>query len=157
MTISLWQKKVDEIIAQRGKTRSSLLPCLETIQEISGYVPHEPVSYLRDMLDVSAADIYGVISFYGMLTVKKQGKYVIRLCDSLPCNLSHSEKVLEVLENELGIKAGQTTNDEMFTLELVSCLGLCDQAPAMMINEQNYGNLTVENVKQVIKELKDRG
>jgi NADH-quinone oxidoreductase subunit E len=157
MSISIWQKKVDKIIAQRGKTRSSLLPCLETIQEINGYVPPEQVSYLRDTLDVSAADIYGVISFYGMLTVEKQGKYIIRLCDSLPCNLNHSEKVLEVLEGELGIKAGQTTGDKKFTLELVSCLGLCDQSPAMMINEHNYGNLTVEKVKQIIKELKDRG
>jgi NADH-quinone oxidoreductase subunit E len=157
MSIPTWQQKVDEVIAQRGKARSSLLPCLEVIQEINGYIPPKQVGYLRETLDMSATDIYGVISFYGMLTIKKQGKYIIRLCDSLPCNINHSENMLEVLEKELGVKSGQTTGDGKFTLELVSCLGLCDQAPAMMVNNSNYGNLTAEKIKQIINELKGRG
>ena len=148
MSTALWKTKVDEVTKQRGKARETLLPCLEAIQEVSGYIPQEAVSYLRENLDVPSVDIYGVITFYGMLTTKEQGKYVIRLCNSLPCYLNNSENMLEVIERELGIKAGETSPDKNFTLEVVPCLGLCDKAPAMMINDKIYENLTEESAKK---------
>ena len=154
MSTALWKAEVDEVIKRRGKSRESLLPCLEVIQEGSGYIPQEAVSYLRESLDVPSIDIYGVITFYGMLTTKEQGKYVIRLCDSLPCHLNKSEEMLKVVEKELGIKAGETSSDKKFTLEVVPCLGLCDKAPAMMINDKIYENLTEETVEKIITELK---
>ena len=157
MSTALWKTKVDEIIKQRGKTREALLPCLEAIQEVSDYIPQEAVSYLRESLDVPSIDIYGVITFYGMLTTKEQGKYVIRLCGSLPCHLNNSENMLTVIEGELGIKAGETSPDKKFTLEVVPCLGLCDKAPAMMINQEIYGNLTEDMVKEIIGKLKGQG
>lgn len=146
-----WKAKVDEIIKELGKTRSVLLPCLEAIQQEAAYIPEAAIIYLREKLDVPSVDVYGVITFYGMLTTKKQGKYVIRVCDSLPCYLNGSRKVIEVLEDELGIKSGGTTSDEKFTLETVSCLGLCDKAPAMMVNEEIYENLTDKKVRDIIK------
>jgi NADH-quinone oxidoreductase subunit E len=149
-----WKQKVDTIIAQRGKIQASLLPCLEIIQETDRYISPEAIGYLRETLNITAADIYGVLSFYGMLTIKAQGKYVIRLCNSLPCNISKSENMIKVVENELGIKSGETTRDKKFTLEIVACLGLCDQAPIMMINEKEYGNLTATKVKKIIAGLK---
>jgi len=154
MSTALWKTKVDEIIKQRGKSREALLPCLEAAQEAAGCIPQEAISYLRENLDVPSIDIYGVITFYGMLTTKEQGKYVIRLCGSLPCHLNNSENMLTVIEGELGMKAGETSPNKKFTLEVVPCLGLCDKAPAMMINDKIYENLTEETVKKIVAELK---
>ena len=154
MSTTLWKAEVDEVIKRRGKSRETLLPCLEAIQEVSGYIPQEAISYLRENLDVPSIDIYGVITFYSMLTTKEQGKHVIRLCNSLPCHLNKSEEMLEVIERELGIKARGTSSDKKFTLETVACLGLCDKAPAMMINDKIYENLTEETAKKIIVELK---
>ncbi|MCK4859341.1 MAG: NADH-quinone oxidoreductase subunit NuoE [Candidatus Omnitrophica bacterium] len=151
-----WKAKVDEIIEKQGKTRNALLPCLKIIQEEISYISEEAINYLRERLDVSSVDIYGTITFYGMLTTQKQGEYVIRMCNSLPCYLNGSQKIIKILEDELGIKSGKTTSDGKFTLELVSCLGLCDKAPAMMVNKEIYGNLNEERLKQIIKLKKEK-
>lgn len=151
-----WKEKVDEIIEKQGKTKIALLPCLKIIQEEISYIPEEAINYLRERLDVSSVDIYGTITFYGMLTTQKQGKYVIRMCNSLPCYLNGSQKMIKILEDELGVKNGKTTPDGKFTLELVSCLGLCDKAPAMMVNKEIYGNLSEERIKEVIKLKKEK-
>lgn len=154
MGISVWGTKVDETMESWGKSKEALLPCLEVIQEACGHIPQEAITYLRENLAVPSIDIYGVITFYGMLTTKEQGKYVIRICDSLPCYLNKSDGVLGVTEKELGIKAGETSADREFTLEVVPCLGLCDKAPAMMINDEIYKNLTDGSIKEIIAELK---
>jgi len=154
MGISVWGTKVDETMESWGKSKEALLPCLEVIQEACGHIPQEAITYLRENLAVPSIDIYGVITFYGMLTTKEQGKYVIRICDSLPCYLNKSDGVLGVTEKELGIKAGETSADREFTLEVVPCLGLCDKAPAMMINDEIYENLTDGSIKEIIAELK---
>jgi len=153
MNVGIWKTKVDEILKKRGKSKEALLPCLEVIQETCSYIPQEAITYLRKKLDVPSIDIYGVITFYGMLTTKEQGKYVIRICDSLPCYLNKSDGVLGVIEKEIGIEAGETSADRKFTLEVVPCLGLCDKAPAMMVNDRIYGNLTKQSVKKIIAEL----
>lgn len=151
-----WKAKVDEIIKRQGKTRAALLPCLKIIQDEMAYISEEAIKYLQRALDVSSVDIYGTITFYGMLTFQKQGKYVIRICNSLPCYLNGSQKMIKLLEDELGIKSGKTTPDGKFTLELVSCLGLCDKTPAMMINKEIYGNLSEQGLKQIIKLKKEK-
>jgi len=153
MNVGIWKTKVDEVLKKRGKSKEALLPCLEVIQKACGHIPQEAITYLRENLDVPSIDIYGVITFYGMLTTEEQGKYVIRICDSLPCYLNKSDGVLGVIEKELGIEAGETSVDRKFTLEVVPCLGLCVKAPAMMINDKIYGNLTEQSVKKIIAEL----
>jgi NADH:ubiquinone oxidoreductase subunit E len=154
VSANLWKTKVDEVIRGSGKSKGGLLSCLEAIQEASGYIPQDAISYLRENLDVPSVDIYGVITFYGMLTAEKQGNYVIRLCDSLPCHLNKSEQILGLVERELEVGPGETSSDGKFTLETVACLGLCDKAPAMMVNDKVYGNLTEEMTKQILRELK---
>jgi NADH-quinone oxidoreductase subunit E len=149
-----WKTKVDEVLEQRGNVKEALLSCLEVTQETCGYVPREAVTYLRENLGVPSVDIYGVITFYGMLTTTEQGKYIIRLCNSLPCRINNSQDILEVIEKKLGIKVGETSVDKKFSLEVVACLGLCDQAPAMMINDKNYGNLTADKTITILSELK---
>ncbi len=148
-----WRTEVDGIIKKSGKLKESLLPCLKAVQETSRCIPQSAISYLRETLDVPAMDIYGVISFYGMLTTREQGKYVIRLCNSLPCFLNGSDTLLSAVERETRIKAGETSLDKKFTLEVVPCLGLCDKAPAMMINDKTYGNLTEKTVREIIAGL----
>jgi len=155
MVVASWLEHIEEVFTEHGENRTSLLPCLEEIQKACRCIPHDAVTYLRDRLGIPSVDIYGVVSFYGMLTTVEQGKYVIRLCDSLPCHLNHSENMLIILEDELGIKSGETTRDKKFTLETVPCLGLCDKAPAMMINENIYGKLTRGKIKTILNSLKD--
>ncbi|MCD6151045.1 MAG: NADH-quinone oxidoreductase subunit NuoE [Deltaproteobacteria bacterium] len=150
----LWKSKVSDAIESYGKGREALLPSLESIQELFNYIPEEAITYLSETLSIPLVDIYGVITFYGMLTTEKQGKYVIRACKSLSCHINKSNEIISTFEKELNIKCGETTPDGKFTLESVACLGLCDKAPAMMINEKIYENLTVEKVKEVINELR---
>jgi NADH-quinone oxidoreductase E subunit len=149
-----WYTKLEETLDRYGKDKIALLPCLETIQETSGYIPQAAVRYLSAILDIPVSRIYSVASFYSMLTTIKQGKYVVRVCKSLACDLNSSQDLLPVVENELGIKHGETTEDNLFTLEAVACLGLCDRAPAMMINDKIYGPLTEENIKRIFAGLK---
>jgi NADH-quinone oxidoreductase subunit E len=150
-----WQGRVTTIIQEKGSERPVLLPCLEAIQESCGYIPPEAVIYLRDTFDLPSADIYGVLSFYHNLSTREKGKNVIKVCDSLPCHLGKSDGILNIIEKELGIKAGDTTPDKLFTIETVPCLGMCDQAPAMMVNEKSYGNLTTNVVKRIIDLLRE--
>ncbi|PKH47333.1 iron hydrogenase, partial [Dehalococcoides mccartyi] len=108
---SIWKEKVDGVITQSGSSRLSLLPCLEAVQEECGYIPHEAVNYLRECLSIPSIDIYGMITFYSLLSTNQKGKYVIRLCNSLPCYLNGTENILDTLVDNLGIEPGQTTLD----------------------------------------------
>jgi len=154
---SMWKEKIDKIMEGRSRTRSALLPCLEAVQRETGCIPQEAITYIRKELDVPSVNVYGVITFYGMLTTKKQGKYVIRVCNSLPCYLNGSQEIIEVLKDELGIGNGEITSDEKFTLEEVACLGLCDKAPAIMVNEEICENLTKEKVRDIIRIKREEG
>jgi NADH-quinone oxidoreductase subunit E len=152
-----WKTRVERILDRYGRDIKALLPCLETIQETSGYITPESVTYLRDVLNIPAANIYSVATFYGLLTTRQQGKYVVRLCNSLSCKLNSANSILQVVEDELNIKHGETTEDNRITLEVVACLGLCDKAPAMMINDKIYGPLTKNAVMRIIADLKENG
>jgi NADH-quinone oxidoreductase E subunit len=149
----LWKIRIGETLDKYGRDTVAILPCLEIIQEASGYITPKSVKYLAEALNLPAARIYSVASFYGMLTTRKQGKYVVRLCNSLVCDVNSSYSVLQTVESELGIKSGETTPDNNFTLEVVPCLGLCDKAPAMMVNDKIYGFLTEEKVKKIFLDL----
>jgi NADH-quinone oxidoreductase E subunit len=151
------ENRIKDTLERYGKKRTALLPCLEVIQETAGYITPDSVSYLRDALDIPAADIYNVASFYSLLTTTLQGKYIVRTCNSLSCHINGAASILQSVENELGIRAGKTTPDKQFSLEVVPCLGLCDQAPAMMINDKIYGFLTEKSIKRIFDSLRDNG
>jgi NADH-quinone oxidoreductase subunit E len=150
MEIPAWQKEIDKILRQDGNTRAILLPCLETVNETEGYICPHAIDYLEQKLGILQADIYGVISFYGLLSVKKHGKYVIKICDSLSCQVNHDKKLLQTLTDKLGVQPGETTADGKYTLEKVPCLGLCDQSPVMLINETVYGNLSLPKLNGIL-------
>lgn len=120
------------------------------------YIPEDKLRLIAQEAGLSCSEVYGIATFYSLFSLKPRGEYVIWVCDSGPCHLMGSKSIFEVLEKELKVKIGQTTPDSKFTLEEVSCLGACDEAPAMMINDKVYGNLTPQKVREILEELKKK-
>mgnify|MGYP004705400273 FL=1 len=102
-------------------------------------------------MDIPQTQVYSFITFYAMLSIKPRGKYIIRMCKSAPCHVRGAQEIVDALEDLLGIRMGETTEDHRFTLEYCPCLGVCEQAPAIMINDRAYVNLTPETVKEVVR------
>jgi len=135
-----------------GETRSALMPILQNLQEEYGNLSGLMMQEVAHALNIHPVEVEGVASFYSFLqTHKKQGKYVIRLCRTISCDLSGKAHVARQFENELGIKFGETTKDNMFTLEYTNCLGMCDQGPAVMVNDRLFAKVTPEKVPQIIE------
>jgi NADH-quinone oxidoreductase subunit E len=134
--------------------REDLLGLLKEAQDKFGYVPEEVMAELAESLNLPINEVYGVASFYSFLSTKPLGRNVIRICQSLPCYLKHCQTIIETVEKELGIKPGETTPDGRFSFQLTNCIGLCDRAPAMMINHDAYVDLTPEKISQILKDYK---
>ena len=132
------------------KEQADLLPALKEVQEIYGYLPEELLPEIASGLGLSVSEVYGVGTFYSFLSRRPLGTYVIRVCKSVPCWLKNYEVIVQTLERELGIKPGETTADGRFSLELTNCVGGCDQAPAMMINDVAYGDITAERIPEIL-------
>ena len=149
---------IDAILQTNGYKQQAIISVLQDIQEHYRYLPKEIVPYLSEKLGMSEAKIYSIATFYENFSFEPKGKYVIKVCDGTACHVRHSTPVLEALWKELGLsKDKHTTDDLMFTVETVSCLGACGLAPTMMVNEQVYAAMTPEKVLAVLKELKERG
>ena len=149
---------VDEILSSYQCSQQAIIAILQDIQEHYHYLPKEIVPYLSEKLGMSEAKIYSIATFYENFSFEPKGKYVIKVCDGTACHVRHSTPVLEALWNELGLsKEKHTTDDLMFTVETVSCLGACGLAPTMMVNEQVYAAMTPEKVLAVLEELRGRG
>ncbi|MFI5354993.1 MAG: NADH-quinone oxidoreductase subunit NuoF, partial [Desulfobaccales bacterium] len=142
--------KVDAIIARHKNQPGALMPVLQEVQEAVGYLPPQVQERIALGLNIQGSEVFGVMSFYSMYTWKPKGKYVVRMCESPPCHVNNAENMLHALQKELGIGIGETTADGLFTLELTACLGVCEVAPAMQINEVVVGHLTPAKIKQVI-------
>jgi NADH-quinone oxidoreductase E subunit len=147
--------EIREIIDQHGRDKHNLLPILHDLQRTLGHISPEVMEIVAEELNVPASEVYGVTTFYTLFYTKPQGKYIIRLCDSPPCHIEGSKKVREALMRELGIEPGNTTEDGMFSLEIVSCMGLCGVAPAMMVNDDVYGNLTPEMIPDILSKYRE--
>jgi len=118
------------------------------------YIPEEAVQVVAEYLNIPTNHIYGVLTFYTMYSTKPRGKNIIRLCESPPCYIKGSTNILRKLKMLLGVNTGETTKDGLFTLELCACLGVCGNAPVMMINEDVYGDLTEEKVEEIIDKIR---
>ncbi len=138
----------------RSKSREALLESLQEAQDKFGYVSGEILAELAKSLDTSLSEVYGVATFYSFLSTKPQGKNVIRICKSLPCFLKNYQTIVKSVEREIGIKPGETTPDGKFSLELTNCIGACDKAPAMMINNDVHVDLTPSKISQILQEYK---
>ena len=138
-------------ILTQPRGREDLIMRLKEAQNKSGYVSEEVMAELAESLHIPINEIYGVVSFYSFLSIKPLGRNVIRVCKSLPCYLKNCQIIIEAVEKELRIKPGETTPDGRFSFQLTNCIGLCDQAPAMMINNDAHVDLTPEKISQILK------
>lgn len=146
--------RVYEIIDVIGHDESKLIPILQAVQDEYRYLPEEVMTCVATTLNISPAKVFGVASFYSHFTLIPKGKYVIKLCDGTACHVKKSTDVLAALRKYLNLSVTQaTTSDMLFTIDLVSCLGTCGLAPAIMINEDVYGLLTPERAVAIIKEI----
>jgi NADH-quinone oxidoreductase subunit E/NADP-reducing hydrogenase subunit HndA len=138
----------------RNPEREKLLGSLIEAQRREGLVSDEAMSAMAVALDIPLSEVYGVATFYSFLSVKPQGRNVIRICKSIPCHMENASMVVDAIGKELGIGPGETTPDRRFTLELANCIGACDQAPAMLVNDQLHGHLTPEKVPGILRSYK---
>ena len=130
------------------------LETVHNIQETYGYIPEGQINELAEKFDQPRAKIYGAIKFYSMFYTEPTGKYVIRICDSLSCHLQDSHDLLESVQNFLNLEDGETSSDQLFTLEVVECLGHCGEGPVMMVNDRMYTELTPGRALEILKECK---
>lgn len=147
--------RVCEILDKYERNPQKLIPILQEIQAEYTYLPEDIMTFISTALGISASKIYGVATFYSHFTLSPKGKYIIKVCDGTACHVKKSEGILTLLEKELGLnKDHQTSDDHLFTLETVACLGACGLAPVVVINEDVHGLMTPEKVKALIDDIK---
>jgi NADH:ubiquinone oxidoreductase subunit E len=143
---------VKELSEKHGRRRESLMPILQDIVQKHSYLTDEAMVEVAKELDISAAEVYGTASFYTFLDTQARGKYVIRVCKTITCSMKGKSDIVHTIEDMLRIKPGETTPDGMFTLLETNCIGWCHKAPAILINEMPYTELTPEKVTEILKD-----
>lgn len=133
-----------------GRERSSLLPILQGVVEQEKYLSEYSLTEIARELNLPAADVYGTATFYSFLEYKKMGRYIIRLCKTITCSMKGENQILLTIQDLLKIKVGETTPDGNFSLLQTNCLGFCHKAPAMLINNEVYNELTPEKVRDIL-------
>lgn len=146
--------KIDSILEKYNYNKQLLIAIMQDVQKEYHYLPEKILSYIAEKLNISEAKIYGVATFYENFSLQPKGKYVIKICNGTACHVRKSVPILEEFRNTLGLNEDNTTDDMMFTLETVSCLGACGLAPVCTVNDEVHPNMTKEKVKNLIKELK---
>ncbi|POY37079.1 NAD(P)H-dependent oxidoreductase subunit E [Solitalea longa] len=153
-------KKVDEIIARYPESRqkSALLPLLHLAQAEFGWCSTEVMDYVASLLNINPIEVYEVASFYTMYHLKPSGKYVLEVCRTGPCCLVGAEKIINILENKLGVKEGEVTPDGLFSFKGVECLAACGYGPVLQIGPEYtfYENLTEESVDELLTQLRNK-
>ena len=144
------------IVVKYKDTKGSLITILQGVQEIYNYVPMEAIEYIAEQTGIKPAKIYGVLTFYTQFRMNPVGKNLIMLCQGTACHVNGSEGIEEAIHEELGINDGETSEDGLFTLINVACLGCCSLSPVMMINGETYGKLTPQSTKKIIAEMRAR-
>ena len=142
---------VKELSEKHGRERKSLMPILQEIVQKHNYLTDDAMVEVARELDISAAEVYGTASFYTFLDTQVKGKYVIRVCKTITCSMKGKIDVIDTLEDMLKIKVGETTPDRQFSLIETNCIGWCHKAPAILINDMPYTELTPEKVTEIIK------
>lgn len=148
--------KLDTILEKYNFDSTNIIAILQDTQEIYRYLPKEVFLYLSEKLGVSRAKIYSVATFYENFSLEPKGKHIIKICDGTACHVRKSIPVLEALRKELDLsETEKTTDDLMFTVETVSCLGACGLAPALTVNDKVYGAMTPEKAIEILKKLRE--
>ncbi len=134
--------------------QGELIPLLQSAQDHFGYIPRRAIKYISSVTHIPESTVYGVITFYNQFRLHPMGKHVIRLCVGTACHVSGAKFLVETVQDELGIEVGETTDDGIFTLSTVACLGCCSLAPVMMIDEETHGRLTPAAVRKILRGIR---
>ena len=146
---------LSEVLETYASVPGSLITILQKAQDIYGYLPTDVISHIADVTGIPCAKIMGVATFYAQFRLRPIGKYLIMLCKGTACHVNGAKKIGETISETLGISDGETTEDGLFTLKEVACLGCCSLSPVMMINGQTYGSLTPDKTRKILNELRE--
>lgn len=147
---------LDGFVEKNGTDRSALIPLLQDIQDTYGYLPADVLDDLAEKLETSPNEIYAVATFYSMFRFHKPGENRIQACQGTACHVRGAVKVIQKLQDELGIRPGQTTEDEVFDLERVACLGCCALAPVMAVNGKVHGSMTPKKISPILSKFQNK-
>ncbi len=146
--------EIEESIKIHGGNRSALIPILQDIQRKHSHISDFAQQEVARLLDIHPVEVYSVVSFYAFLNTNPKGRNIVRLCKTITCDLQGKSAVSHAIERELGCKFGETTHDKKFSLEFANCLGMCDQGPAMIVNDKVFSQLTPEKAVQILSNFK---
>lgn len=147
---------LEPCLQKYATVKGSLITILQNAQEIYGYLPVDVILHISQRTGIKVTKIMGVATFYSQFRLEPVGKYLIMLCQGTACHVNGSLQIEKTINEYLGIKDGETTEDGLFTLKNVACLGCCSLSPVMMINDETYGSLTPEKAISIFKELKEK-
>ena len=147
---------LEDVLGKYASVKGSLISILQKTQEIYGYIPIDAVYHIAERTGSTPAKVLGVATFYSQFRFQAVGKYLIMLCKGTACYVNGADRIAEAVKEELGIGDNETTEDGLFSLSLVSCLGCCSLAPVMMINEDTYGSLTPDKVKKILRDIREK-
>lgn len=148
------EKELREFIAEAKTDRGALMPILQKAQDIYGYLPIEVQTIIAEDLGISLSEVYGVVTFYSQFSLNPKGEHRISICLGTACYVKGADKILEALEEKLGIKVGGCTPDGLFSLDACRCVGACGLAPVMMIDEDVYGRMTVDMIDDILNKYR---
>lgn len=148
------KKRFDWILTRYPTKEAALLPTLHLVQQTWGWISPEAVHYVSDLLDLSPATIFGVVSFYDMYNQKPVGKYYLKVCTNLSCMVTQAYDIYDHLCDRLDVKPGETTPDGRFTVGEVECLGSCNTAPVVQVNNEYHENMSVAKMDELMTRLK---
>ena len=144
-----------QILKEFGKDSAKLIPILQKVQDAYGFLPEDIMRYIANELEISPARVFGVATFFAHFATTPKGKHIVRVCNGTACHVKGSATVINMVREVLKLKPGQdTTEDGLFTLECVSCLGACGLAPVMVMDETVQGQITAEKASQIIEEVR---
>ena len=144
-----------KILKEFGKDSAKLIPILQKVQDAYGFLPEDIMRYVANELEISPARVFGVATFFAHFAITPKGKHIVRVCNGTACHVKGSATVINMVREMLKLKPGQdTTDDGLFTLECVSCLGACGLAPVMVMDETVHGQITADKAAQIIDEVR---
>jgi NADH:ubiquinone oxidoreductase subunit E len=152
MEMIIENELVKELANKHGRTRESLIPILQDLVVQNRFLSKQDMIDVARELDMSAADVFGTATFYSFLDTEPRGKYVIRICKTISCTMKGKSEILSTIEEILKVNLGETTPDRKFSLLETNCIGWCHKAPAMLINDTPYTDLTREKVTEILRE-----
>jgi len=145
---------VDSVVAEHGAGAGSLIPVLQKTQDACGFLPKQALERIARGLMVPASTVYGVVTFFAQFRLKPVGKYIVRVCHGTACHVAGADKITEAFARDLNVADGETTDDRLFTLESVACVGCCSLAPVAMVEQETFGRLDGRGVSRVVRDEK---